>query len=257
MTVGYEQRGQVAVLTIRRPEVHNCLNTTTLLQLREHIDRLAGDRAVRVVVVTGEGERAFCAGADLKERSTMSDEQVRFFIRTIRDTFSELERLPQPVIAAINGVAFGGGTELALACDLRVASDTARLGLTETSLGIIPGAGGTQRLPRLIGRAKAKELIFTARRISAAEALELGLVNRVVPPEQLMQTVSSLAEEIAANAPIALAQAKHAINCGMEVDLASGLAIESQAYQVLIPTRDRLEGLAAFREKRKPIYRGE
>jgi enoyl-CoA hydratase/carnithine racemase len=244
-------------LTIRRPEVHNCLNTATLLQLREHIGRIAVDREIRVVIVTGEGEKAFCAGADLKERSTMTDQQVRHFIRTIRDTFSELERLPQPVIAAINGAALGGGTELALACDLRVASETARLGLTETALGIIPGAGGTQRLPRLIGRAKAKELIFTARRITAAEALEIGLVNRVVPPDQLLQAVSHLAEEIAANAPLALAQAKHAIDCGVEVDLASGLAIESQAYQVLIPTKDRLEGLAAFREKRPPIYRGE
>ncbi|UFJ41904.1 enoyl-CoA hydratase [Brevibacillus humidisoli] len=257
MTVGLRKEGQVAVLTIQRPEVHNCLNLETLLMMREQIVKIAADREIRVVIVTGEGEKSFCAGADLKERSTMTDEQVQQFIRTIRDTFSDLERLPKPVIAALNGAAYGGGTELALACDLRVASETVRMGLTETSLGIIPGAGGTQRLPRLIGRAKAKELIFTSRRITAAEALEIGLVNRVVPSEQLLSAAMELADEIAANAPIALAQAKYAIDCGMEVDLTTGLSIESSAYQILIPTKDRLEGLAAFREKRKPIYRGE
>ncbi|TGV18331.1 enoyl-CoA hydratase, partial [Mesorhizobium sp. M00.F.Ca.ET.186.01.1.1] len=171
--------------------------------------------------------------------------------------FSELEKLQKPVIAALNGLALGGGTELALACDLRIMSEQAQMGLTETSLGIIPGAGGTQRLPRLVGKGIAKELIFTARRIFPAEALAIGLVNRVVPHDQLMNVSMELAAQIASNAPLALAQAKFAIDCGSEVELATGLMMESNAYQLLVPTKDRLEGLAAFAEKRKPIYRGE
>jgi enoyl-CoA hydratase/carnithine racemase len=256
-TVELRKEGQVGVLTLQRPEVYNCLNLETLFAMRSLIGEIALEKEIRVLVVTGAGDKAFCAGADLKERRTMTEQQVQLFIRTIRDTFSELEKLPKPVIAAINGVALGGGTELALACDLRVMSSSAQMGLTETSLGIIPGAGGTQRLPRLIGKGKAKELIFTARRVGAEEALAIGLVNRVVPPEQVMAAAFELAEAIAANAPIALAQAKYAIDYGLEADLATGLAIESNAYQVLIPTRDRLEGLEAFKEKRKPVYRGE
>jgi len=257
VSVQFRTEEQVAILTLDRPEVFNCLNVETLEQLREHVARIAHDREIRVVIVTGAGEKAFCAGADLKERRTMTEQQVQRFIRLIRDTFTELEKLPKPVIAAINGAAFGGGTELALACDLRVMSETAQMGLTETSLGIIPGAGGTQRLPRLIGKGKAKELIFTARRIPAAEALQIGLVNKIVPADQVMEAALALAGEIAANAPIALAQAKFAVDTGLEVDLASGLAIESNAYQITIPTKDRLEGLEAFKEKRKPVYRGE
>lgn len=257
MSVLLRKEGAVGVLTLNRPEVYNCLNLETLFTLRRLIAEIDADREIRAVIVTGAGEKAFCSGADLKERRTMTDLQVQLYIRTIRDTFSELERLPKPVIAAINGVALGGGTELALACDLRVMSESAQMGLTETSLGIIPGAGGTQRLPRLIGKGKAKELIFTARRVHAEEALAIGLVNRTTPPDQVMASALALAEEMAANAPLALAQAKFAIDYGMEADLATGLAVESSAYQVLIPTRDRLEGLEAFREKRKPVYRGE
>ncbi|MGD8190009.1 enoyl-CoA hydratase [Brevibacillus ginsengisoli] len=257
MTVSLRVEGKVGILTIERPDVFNCLNLETLRTMRDHIARLQFEKDIRAVIVTGAGEKAFCAGADLKERRTMSESQVQEFIRTIRDTFTELERLNKPVIAAINGAAFGGGTELALSCDLRVLSETALMGLTETSLGIIPGAGGTQRLPRIVGKAKAKELIFTARRISAQEALSIGLVNRVVPQEQVLAAALELAEEIAQNAPIALAQAKYAIDFGLEVDLQTGLAMESNAYQVLIPTKDRLEGLEAFKEKRRPNYRGE
>lgn len=187
----------------------------------------------------------------------MPQEQVQQYIKTIRDTFSELEKLPKPIIAVINGLALGGGTELALACDIRVMSETAQMGLTETALGIIPGAGGTQRLPRLVGKGIAKELIFTARRVKPDEALAIGLVNRVVSPDVLMETALQMAHDISANAPLALAQAKFAIDCGMEVDLASGLQVESNAYQLLVPTKDRLEGLQAFQEKRKPVYRGE
>ncbi len=257
MTVRFHKEGLVGIITIDRAEVFNCLNLETLSAMRQQIADIMFDREIRVVIVTGAGEKAFCSGADLKERRTMTEQQVQRYIRTIRDTFTELERLPKPVIAAINGLALGGGTELALACDLRVMSETAEMGLTETSLGIIPGAGGTQRLPRLVGKGMAKELILTARRVKAEEALVIGLVNRVVQAEQVLNASLALAEQIAANAPIALAQAKVAIDYGMEVDLATGLAIESNAYQVLIPTKDRLEGLEAFKEKRKPNYRGE
>jgi enoyl-CoA hydratase/carnithine racemase len=248
---------QVAVLTINRPEVYNCLNLATLQDLRKAIEEISFQKDIRCVIVTGEGEKAFCAGADLKERKGMSPIQVQQYIHTIRDTFTALERLPKPVIAAINGVALGGGTELALACDIRVMAQNAVMGLTETSLGIIPGAGGTQRLTRLVGKGKAKELIFTARKIGPEEAREIGLVNRVAPAGEAMNEAREMAALIAANAPIALAQAKYAIDFGAEVDLATGLAIESNAYQVLIPTKDRLEGLQAFAEKRKPIYKGE
>ncbi|MBU8711686.1 enoyl-CoA hydratase-related protein [Brevibacillus sp. FSL K6-0770] len=257
MTISYRKDGLVGVVTLDRPDVFNCLNLETLTELRKLIAELACDRSTRVVIVTGAGDKAFCSGADLKERRGMSPEQVEVYIRTIRDTFSELEKLQKPVIAALNGLALGGGTELALACDLRIMSEQAQMGLTETSLGIIPGAGGTQRLPRLVGKGIAKELIFTARRVFPAEALAIGLVNRVVPHEQLMNVSMELAAQIASNAPLALAQAKFAIDCGSEVELATGLMMESNAYQLLVPTKDRLEGLAAFAEKRKPIYRGE
>ncbi|MDR4999140.1 enoyl-CoA hydratase-related protein [Brevibacillus parabrevis] len=257
MTISYRKDGLVGVVTLDRPDVFNCLNLETLTELRKLIAELACDRSTRVVIVTGAGDKAFCSGADLKERRGMSPEQVEVYIRTIRDTFSELEKLQKPVIAALNGLALGGGTELALACDLRIMSEQAKMGLTETSLGIIPGAGGTQRLPRLVGKGIAKELIFTARRVFPAEALAIGLVNRVVPHEQLMNVSMELAAQIASNAPLALAQAKFAIDCGSEVELATGLMMESNAYQLLVPTKDRLEGLAAFAEKRKPIYRGE
>lgn len=257
MSVVYRKEGQVALLTIDRPEVFNCLNVETLKQMRVHIQDIGFDKEIRAVIVTGAGEKAFCAGADLKERRTMSDRQVQEFIRLIRDTFSELEKLPKPTIAAVNGVALGGGTELALACDLRLMSESAQMGLTETSLGIIPGAGGTQRLPRLIGKGKAKELIYTARRVAADEAVQIGLVNKVIPAQRVLNAAMELAQIIISNAPIALAQAKLAIDADVEMDLASGLTLESTAYQVLIPTKDRLEGLVAFQEKRKPIYRGE
>jgi enoyl-CoA hydratase/carnithine racemase len=183
-------------------------------------------------------------------------EQVKTFITTIRNLFTRIEYLKKPVIAAVNGVALGGGTELAMACDIRIASESATMGQTETRLAIIPGAGGTQRLPRLVGKGLAKELIFTGRRIAADEALRIGLVNRVVAPEQLMDEAGKMAAMICEAGPVALEQAKYAINYGMETDLHTGLAIESNAYWVCIPTEDRLEGLAAFQEKRKPVYKG-
>ncbi|MET3288058.1 UNVERIFIED_CONTAM: methylglutaconyl-CoA hydratase [Brevibacillus sp. OAP136] len=247
----------VATITLNRPEAANALSVQMLGELQAAIDELRWDQAIRSVIVTGAGEKAFCAGADLKERAGMNPQQVRQTVALIRDTIHALQALPKPVIAAVNGVAFGGGTELALACDIRIASSAARFALTETSLGIIPGAGGTQRLPRLIGPGRAKELIFSARRVEAEEALQIGLVEYVVPVDALMERAQELAGRIAQNAPIALAQAKFAIDQGLETSLANGLAIEQKAYEVTIPTRDREEGLLAFREKRAPRYTGE
>jgi enoyl-CoA hydratase/carnithine racemase len=251
-----ERRDRVGILTLNRPEVMNSLNVGMLLALKEKVEALHFDPEVRVVVITGAGEKAFCAGADLKERATLSERQVREFIFTIRNLFTFIESLNKPVIAAVNGVALGGGTELALACDIRIVSETASMGLTETRLAIIPGAGGTQRLPRLVGRGKAKELIFTGRRVEAPEALAIGLANKICAPEALIPECMAMAEMICRAGPIAIEQAKYAINYGLEADLHTGLAIESNAYRVTIPTEDRIEGLAAFREKRPPVFKG-
>lgn len=252
-----ERRDQVAVLTLNRPEVMNSFNFGMLRALKERVEAIQFDPDIRVVIITGAGDKAFCAGADLKERATYSEQQVREFIFTIRNLFTFIEYLNKPVIGAVNGIALGGGTELALACDLRIVSNTAGMGLTETRLAIIPGAGGTQRLPRLVGRGKAKELIFTGRRVDAQEALAIGLANKVCAPEALLEECRKMAAMICETGPIAIQQAKYAINYGLETDLYTGLAIESNAYWVTIPSEDRLEGLAAFREKRKPVYKGK
>jgi enoyl-CoA hydratase/carnithine racemase len=247
----------IMTITLNRPEAANALSIQMLEGLYDAIQTCKYDRSVRCIVITGAGDKAFCAGADLKERAGMDPTQVKKTVSLIRENINSLELLPQPVIAAVNGVAFGGGTELALACDFRIASETAKLGLTETSLGIIPGAGGTQRLPRLVGKGRAKELIFTARRIDAEEALEIGLVEFKVPHESLLDKALEIAGQIVRNGPIAVAQAKFAIDKGYDIELNTGLAIEQNAYEVTIPTKDRLEGLQAFKEKRTPIYNGE
>ncbi len=250
-------KDKIAILTLNRPEIMNALNFPLLKELNHFITEANFDKEIRVIIITGAGEKAFCAGADLKERRTMSPEEVKRYIFTIRTTFTAVEYLPKPVIAAVNGVALGGGTELALACDMRIASKNATMGLTETSLAIIPGAGGTQRLARIVGKGKAKEMIFLAKRINADEAYEIGLVNKVVEPEKLLDEAISWAQRICENGPIAIEQAKLAINYGTETDIFTGLAFETQCYNVLIPTKDRLEGLQAFKEKRKPQYKGE
>ena len=251
-----DREGDVVTLTINRPEVMNCLSFPTLKRMRKLLHELKSDLSVRVVLITGAGEKAFCAGADLKERKTMPKELVPSFVRNIRRTMDDVETLPQPTIGMINGFAFGGGTELLLACDLRVAAPHAKLGLTETSLAIIPGAGGTQRLPRLIGKARAKDLILTARRLDAREAEQIGLVNRIAPEGELHATALEVAEAIAANGPVAVRAAKRAIDQGSELPLAEGLEVEAKCYEETLPTKDRLEALAAFAEKRKPKYVG-
>ena len=247
----------IAMLTLMRAEAANALSIQMLHEINEALEAIQTNRSIRVVIVTGDGNKAFCAGADLKERSGMSEEQVRQTIALIGQTITKFETLSQPVIAALNGVAFGGGLELALACDIRIASSYVKLGLTETALGIIPGAGGTQRLPRLIGVGKAKELIYTARRLSANEAFTYGIVEHVVAPQELLAEAKELAAEMAKNAPLSLVQAKTAINQGMQTDIATGLQIESLAYSRLLYTEDRLEGLKAFQEKRLPVYSGK
>jgi enoyl-CoA hydratase/carnithine racemase len=255
--VSMRRDGNIVWLTIERKEVMNCLSFPTLKRLRCLFEELREDLTVRVVLITGAGERAFSAGADLKERKTMPRERVPLFVRNIRATMNDLEELPQPTIAVINGFALGGGMEMALACDLRVAASHAKLGLTETSLAIIPGAGGTQRLPAIVGKSRAKDLILTARRLNATEAEEIGLVNRVAAEGQLHEAAIELAQSIAANGPVAIRAAKAAIDQGCELPLKEGLEIEASCYERVLPTRDRVEALEAFAEKRKPQYMGE
>lgn len=257
-SVMLEHHGQVAIITLNRPGELNAFNYEALVRLGGIVEEIRQNpQRIRAVIVTGRG-RAFSAGADLKERRTLNEQQVRRNVRAIREVFTAVEELPQPTIAAVNGYAFGGGFELTLACDFRFAVRDARMGLTEVSLGIIPGAGGTQRLPRLIGPARAKELILTARKITAEEALQYGLLSGMADDaEQLRRMALELANEIAANAPLAVYQAKYAINRGSSVDLHSGLEVEAQAYEMIIPTKDRAEALAAFADKRKPVFRGE
>ncbi len=247
----------IVIVTINRPDRRNALDRPTLAAGRTLIRDILYDRSVRVLIVTGAGDKAFCAGADLKEREHMAMVEVRQYIQYIRDTFTEIENLPIPVIAAINGVSMGGGTELALACDIRIASPNAKIALNETSLGIIPGGGGTVRLPRLVGRGIAKELILTARWVEAEEAYSIGLINSIAPAGKLMDLAIDMAKMILNNGPIAITQAKYVINRGLEMPLDEALAIESEGYEVCIPTQDRLEALAAFKEKRKPEFKGE
>ncbi|MFT5048912.1 MAG: enoyl-CoA hydratase/carnithine racemase [Chlamydiales bacterium] len=255
--VSMRREGDIVWLTIERPEVMNCLSFPTLRRFRTLLEGLREDLSIRCLILTGAGERAFCAGADLKERRTMPAERVPHFVRNIRGLMDDVDRMPQPTIAAVGGFAFGGGTELMLSCDLRVSAAHAQFGLTEASLAIIPGAGGTQRLPRLIGKSRAKDLILTARRLDAVEAERIGLVNRVAPDGEFLEAVQAVADQIASNGPVAVRAAKEAIDSGSDLALAPGLEVEAKCYEKVLPTSDRLEALAAFAEKRKPVFRGE
>jgi enoyl-CoA hydratase len=247
----------LVLLTLNRPQVANAMNTQMGRDLLAFFDEVNADPlAYRCIVVTGAGDKAFCAGGDLKERQGMTDEQWQaqhlLFERMVR----ALIGCPVPVIGAINGAAYAGGCEIALCCDFLYASDTARFALTEVTLGIMPGAGGTQNLPRAVGERRAKELILSGRPFSAQQAMEWGLVNELCEPERLMPRVMEAARAIAANAPIAVRQAKKAIHQGLQTDLTSGLLIEVQAYERMISTEDRHEGVRAFNEKRKPQFKG-
>lgn len=255
-TILYRKQNNIAYVTINREESLNCFNYQTLHELKEVTDSISLDPEVRVVIFTGAGDKSFSAGADLKERKNLNETEVRRNVKEIRDVFSSIASLPQPTIAAVNGYALGGGFELMIACDFSIAAEGVKMGLTETSWAIIPGAGGTQRLPRLIGEMKAKELIFTARKFTAEEGLDLGVVLKVVKKENLLVTCEQLAFNIMKNGPVAITQAKYAITQGMNTDLHTGLSIESKAYELTIPTGDRMEALLAFSEKRSPIFTG-
>lgn len=257
-TIAVEPRGpHVELVVLSRPEASNALNTRMGHELVAHFEALAltpGDR--RCVVITGSGAKAFCAGGDLKERRGMSDAawaaQHAVFERMTR----ALLGCPLPLLAAVNGAAYGGGCEIAAACDFVYAADHARFAQSEVTLGIMPGAGGTQNLPRAVGQRRALELILTGRPFSAEEAMRWGLVNAVFPADRLLEEALATADRIAENAPIATRQAKQAVVRGMQMSLADGLAFEIEAYNRIVPTDDRREGIEAFNEKRKPVFRG-
>ncbi|HEV2099359.1 MAG TPA: enoyl-CoA hydratase-related protein [Stellaceae bacterium] len=257
-TIRVEDRGDgLLVLILNRPEVANALNTQMGRDLLEFFDAInAAPAQARSIVLTGAGERAFCAGGDLKERNGMTDEQWQdqhlLFERMVRAFIA----CPVPVIGAVNGAAYAGGCELALCCDFIYAAETARFALTEVTLGIMPGAGGTQSLPRAVGERRAKEIILTGRPFTAQEAKEWGMVNRLCAPGKLVDETLETARRIADNAPISVRQAKHAIHFGLQMDLASGMMLEIEAYNRMVPTADRREGIASFNEKRKPRFTG-
>ncbi len=258
-TIVAERRdNHVLVVTLNRPAASNAMNTQMGLDLMELFEGLTVDiEALRAVVLTGQGTKAFCAGGDLKQRNGMADEawqaQHLVFERMLRAILA----CPIPVIAAVNGAAYGGGCEIAAAADFVYASTDARFALTEVTLGIMPGAGGTQNLARAVGERRAKELILSGLPFSAVEAESWGLVNRVLPPEELMEATLAIAGRIAGNGPISVRQAKQAIHRGLQMSLADGLAFEIEAYNRLIPTADRREGVRAFNERRKPNFQGK
>ncbi|RVE48899.1 hypothetical protein evm_006469 [Chilo suppressalis] len=250
----------IAVYGLNSPKDRNALGYDLIKAMKEVNQILREDTKISVVILHSLVPGIFCAGANLKERFQMTDEEVTAFVRGLRGTFIEVEDLPMPTIAAIDGVAVGGGLELALACDIRISADSAKLGLVETGRGLIPGAGGTQRLPRTVHLNIAKELIFTSRIISGSEAKEKGLVNHVVP-QNTTKTAAfdmalNIAREIIVNAPIALRCAKQAINEGIQLTIKEGYEVEQKYYERNVPTKDRQEGMISFMEKRKPVYEG-
>jgi enoyl-CoA hydratase len=255
-TIRYEVAEGVGTVTLNRPDVHNAMNDGMRRELTRCFSEVASNDEVHVIVVTGAGERAFSAGVDIRE-FVEPLVPVRFREGRRRLDFRQaMDRCPQPIIAAIRGYAFGGGLELALACDIRIAGEDAQLGLTEINLAIIPGGGGTQRLPRLVGRGKALEMILTGARLPAVEALRIGLVERVVPAAEVLPTAMELARSLATKAPVALRYAKEAVVKGLELPLADGLRLEGDLSTLLRTTEDRVEGARAFLEKRPPRWLG-
>ncbi len=247
----------IATITVDRPDRLNALNPQTMQEIEHCIDAIRDDRSIRCVIFTGAGEKAFIAGADITAMVTMSGFEEKTFAYHGNQVLRAFEHLPIPIIAAVNGYALGGGTELALACDLILAADTARFGLPEIKLGIIPGFGGTQRLPRRVGLLRAREMIYTGDMIDAATAYEFGLVNHVYPAAELMGEANALATKIARQAPLGIQQAKAAINGGIEVDLDTGLRFETEAVGLAFSTDDKKEGMTAFLEKREPQFQGK
>lgn len=256
----FEIKEKIGILKFNLPETRNAISRALLKETQNTIHNLSSPeifKEVRCLILTSSHSQAFSSGADLKERACMSQDEVWGFLDEFRKFLLDLESLPIPTIAGIEGVALGGGLEIALACDLRVCSNEVSLGLPETKLGIIPGAGGTQRLPRLIGESKAKDLIFTGRRLDAEEAFQLGLINRIFPKQSFQEETFLLAKTISESAPISIYMAKEAIQKGHSMELEKGLDLERNCYKSTIHTKDRLEALNAFKEKRKPHFIGE
>lgn len=253
----FESDDGVATLTFNRPKALNALNRSLLLELSRALEAVEADESIRVLVLTGAGDKAFVAGADISELATFNPLQARKFSRLGHQVIGALQKLPIPVIAAVNGYALGGGCEIALACDFVYASDQAQFGLPEINLGIIPGFGGTQRLPRLIGQSMAKELIFTGKMVPAAEAKEIGLVNRVFAADALLPEAGKTARTIAQKGKVSLRAAKHAVNTGCDADLGTGCAVEIDAFALCMASEDAKEGTSAFLEKRKPAFGGK
>jgi len=248
-TIVYERKEGIGIITLNRPDRMNAINMQLVRELDDVMDQIEKDEEVRVVILAGH-ERFFCAGADIREEITP------YYLAKLRNVFRKIECADKPFIAAISGVAFGGGCELSLVCDLRIASETARFGVPEIKIGIIPSGGGTQRLPRLVGVAKAKELLFSGDPIDASTALRIGLVNKVVPTDTLIDEAKIVAKMILERPPVAIRMAKLAVNVGIKVDLESGLDYEAQCASALLKTEDFREGITAFAEKRNPVWKG-
>ena len=246
-----EKKGLIAVATINRPKALNALNSEVLTDLDELVSAVKADADIRALVITGSGEKAFVAGADIGEMSTLTKAEGEAFGKKGNDVFRKLETFPIPVIAAVNGFALGGGCEISMSCDIRICSENAVFGQPEAGLGITPGFGGTQRLARIVGTGKAKEMIYGARNIKAEEAYRIGLVNNVYPAEELMPAAKKLASTIARNAPIAVRNCKRAINEGIQVDMDQAIVIEEKLFGSCFETCDQKEGMNAFLEKRK------
>lgn len=246
----------IATITINRPKALNALNTETLEELKNVLEVLQNDDGVKVIVMTGAGEKAFVAGADISEMKDMSVFDAKKFAELGQKVFRKIELMKKPVIAAVNGYALGGGCELALACDIRIASRNAKFGQPEVGLGIIPGFGGTQRLPRIVGVSKAKELIYTGDMIDAEEALRIGLISKVVEQDKLLEEAYGIAKKIMSKGLVAVSLAKEAINKSLEVDIDSGMEYEANAFALCFGTQDQKEGMAAFLEKRAPKFEG-
>lgn len=252
-----EKSGDVLIVTLNRPKALNALNTGTLIELDMVLANLAVDQKTRVLILTGSGEKAFVAGADVSEMQPMNAATARDWARLGQAVFKRLEALPQPAIAAVNGFALGGGCELAMACDIRIAAENARFGQPEVGLGITPGFGGTQRLARLVGRGRAAELLFSADPVDAAEALRIGLVNKVVPVGQALEVALALAHKIASRSPVAIGYCKAAISEGLDADLDTAIAYEAEVFGLCFAANDQKEGMTAFLEKRKPSFLGK
>ena len=248
--ITYEVEGQIGIITINRPKALNALNSTVLEELDKTLDAV-DQETVRCLILTGAGEKSFVAGADIGEMSTLTKAEGEAFGKKGNDVFRKLETFPIPVIAAVNGFALGGGCEISMSCDIRICSENAVFGQPEVGLGITPGFGGTQRLARIVGTGKAKEMIYGARNIKAEEAYRIGLVNNIYPAEELMPAAKKLASTIARNAPIAVRNCKRAINEGLQVDMDQAIVIEEKLFGDCFETHDQKEGMSAFLEKRK------